>query len=713
MTRRKRTAFLPAALLLLAPALPPGLSADVLVLKDGKTVAGEVKEQGDAYEVITKYGTLNVQKSEVSRVVRPAALVADAEILRRTAGALMEEGQKAEARPEEREAKRTAAEETLKKALALYQEARSVSASEAAADLDKAIAGVTKDIALCREKAGPAPPARPAEPARPADPAVLLPPAAPLKPGPAVAVPAKPAPPPAAKAPEPDAASQKEAEAKIREILKADYAKRAPADLQALAGKLIRMGMETRDDPAARYVLLREGRDLAAQGGDTATALKAIDQMEKSYEVDALGMKTAALATAGRAARTPEAALQVAHAYLALMEEAEAADQYDAAAALAGKAESAARQGQDASLVAEAQAQRKEAESMRNEYQAVKESVKELQSKPDDPAACLSVGRFLCLVKGDWEKGLPLLARGSDAALQALAEKELGDTAKTEAMTALGDGWWEAGAGKSGATKARMQARALHWYEKALPQAAGLTKARITSRLEAAARAEGGDNAPAAGLVFWVEPGLSPGAPFRDLRSGIPGENKGCATAPSGGTTAIAHGSGKMIVYPVTAPVGAVTRNGSIFVWLKTDAVEQFGCLVNRCENRAEGPEDFGLYVRGGHLNVYFNWTPPDVAPVGSSTAALPAGKWTFGGITWDEEKLTFYLDGKKDNAIPLKKGTPLPRGSKVVLGVSVPGGPGGIEYYTGLLGSVMIFNRELAEPEIQRLHATTARRFR
>ena len=91
----------------------------------------------------------------------------------------------------------------------------------------------------------------------------------------------------------------------------------------------------------------------------------------------------------------------------------------------------------------------------------------------------------------------------------------------------------------------------------------------------------------------------------------------------------------------------------------------------------------------------------------------IPAGKWFLGGVTWDESALTFFIDGKKDSTIPLKKGTPQPRGSKVVLGVSVPGGPGGIEHYRGLLGSVLIYSRALSEVEIQRLHAATARKFR
>ncbi|MBI3877243.1 MAG: hypothetical protein HY300_15015, partial [Verrucomicrobia bacterium] len=40
---------------------------------------------------------------------------------------------------------------------------------------------------------------------------------------------------------------------------------------------------------------------------------------------------------------------------------------------------------------------------------------------PDDPGANLAVGQFLCFVKGDWESGLPLLAKSDDNVLKTLA----------------------------------------------------------------------------------------------------------------------------------------------------------------------------------------------------------------------------------------------------------------------------------------------------
>ena len=50
--------------------------------------------------------------------------------------------------------------------------------------------------------------------------------------------------------------------------------------------KLIRLAAQTPDDPAARYVMLRDAHELAAGVADTALALLAIDAMARWYEMD-------------------------------------------------------------------------------------------------------------------------------------------------------------------------------------------------------------------------------------------------------------------------------------------------------------------------------------------------------------------------------------------------------------------------------------------
>jgi hypothetical protein len=300
-----------------------------------------------------------------------------------------------------------------------------------------------------------------------------------------------PTPPPSIRQPEPPAAALKEAEKQIRDLYKADYARRTPADLQALAQRFLKEGLSAADDAAVRYVYLREARDLAAQAADAATAMSAAEHLGRLFAVDSAAQKTAALAAVERAVRTPEAAAALVEARLALAEEALAADQFDAATAHATKAESAARHAGDAALLARVQARTKEIGDVRGAVPAARAAEKTLEEKPDDPAANLAAGRFWCLVKGAWDKGLPMLARGSDAGLKAAAARDLARPATPADQVAAGDAWWDLAEKASGTPKARMTSRALGWYQQAWPTLSSLGKSKVRDRAKGALATRG------------------------------------------------------------------------------------------------------------------------------------------------------------------------------------------------------------------------------
>src|SRR5438445_11727192 len=96
------------------------------------------------------------------------------------------------------------------------------------------------------------------------------------------------------KAPPDDAALAK-AEKTIKDLFKEDFAKRKPADLQEVAGKLIKQAAETTDDPAGVFVLLRLAQETAAKAGDAGQALQAIDAQAKQFAVNAPALKAKAL----------------------------------------------------------------------------------------------------------------------------------------------------------------------------------------------------------------------------------------------------------------------------------------------------------------------------------------------------------------------------------------------------------------------------------
>ncbi len=281
------------------------------------------------------------------------------------------------------------------------------------------------------------------------------------------------------KEPEPDAGSQAKAEQLIKDLFKADYAKRRRTDVQELATKLLQQGIETKEDPAVRYVLLREARELAVQAADAMTALRAVDEMAKWYAVDALDLKISVLEKIGRLAGTAASAKTLVDHALDSVEDAVMTDAFDAAARLLKFAEGAARKTKSLSLVTSIQGRMKELEQLRKEHEAVKPAMDALTKAPADPVASLALGKYLCFSKGDWELGLPLLAQSNDAKLKDLAERDLAEPTEPQEQADLGDVWWELASAERGPGKLQMQLRAFYWYRQSRPKLTGVGKVKV------------------------------------------------------------------------------------------------------------------------------------------------------------------------------------------------------------------------------------------
>ncbi|HYF01132.1 MAG TPA: hypothetical protein VEJ18_19570, partial [Planctomycetota bacterium] len=149
-------------------------------------------------------------------------------------------------------------------------------------------------------------------------------------------------------------------------------------------------------------------------------------------------------------------------------------------------AEQLARLGKDAGLAARTAERAKDVADLAAEHEKFLKAESALAAQPLDPDASLVYGRYLCFVKGRWEKGAPYLARGADAALAEVAQKELVPQAFPEDQAALGDAWWSlAEKTKPAVDKKRYQRRGYEWYETALKSATGLARSRIQQRMQA------------------------------------------------------------------------------------------------------------------------------------------------------------------------------------------------------------------------------------
>ena len=102
----------------------------------------------------------------------------------------------------------------------------------------------------------------------------------------------------------------------------------------------------------------------------------------------------------------------------------------------------------DQAAVAELKVRVNEIEQCKKEYGKAEESLARLKTDPDDTAINLSVGRFYAFTKGDFERGLPFLAKGSDRASVDLAKKEVAGRPTPRRQAALADGWLELASGE-------------------------------------------------------------------------------------------------------------------------------------------------------------------------------------------------------------------------------------------------------------------------
>jgi WD40 repeat protein len=114
----------------------------------------------------------------------------------------------------------------------------------------------------------------------------------------------------------------------------------------------------------------------------------------------------------------------------------------------------------------------------------VKPFADRLASDPHDAEANDRLGKYLCLLKGKWERGLPHLARSDDARWKALAQRDLGDPKETKKQVELGDAWAKLAEAEKDVPKRNLLRRSLHWYVKALPKLDGLTRVRVEKAVE-------------------------------------------------------------------------------------------------------------------------------------------------------------------------------------------------------------------------------------
>jgi hypothetical protein len=285
--------------------------------------------------------------------------------------------------------------------------------------------------------------------------------------------------------PIPDEKAQKEAAELVRDFFKGEFAKTAPQDRAALANRLLREAQETNTDLDLKFVLLREAQVAAVEGGHPELALQALDATGAAFAFDVGKEKVELLAGLARAAKNPEASRNIVAACLNLVEEALKKAQYGEARLLAALVDTTSKTVKDDEWQKDVARRVRETQELLREYDRVAPFEKTLQEKPGDPEANTVLGKFSCFVTGQWERGLEMLAKGSDPVLKKLAQIELAGSADATVQAKLGDEWWQCGKNLSGKSRFFVQEHAVDWMQKALPHLEAEKKEQVSKTIAA------------------------------------------------------------------------------------------------------------------------------------------------------------------------------------------------------------------------------------
>lgn len=287
----------------------------------------------------------------------------------------------------------------------------------------------------------------------------------------------------------------KEAQAKIEKLLQELYAddlvkaEKDPLVRGRLAQTLLFEGKETKDDAAGRYVLFSKAHQLAAEAGDVNTALAAADELAGGFLIPAntvFQMKIKMLQQAGRVkGAPPDAYKSVIDRAMMILDDTLDTDDFPSSLDLIAAAEGAAIKLQSLALVSSMRRKQDEIVRLQKEFARWQPFAEKLAKFPKDPEANLEMGKYLALIKGNWDRGLPLMAQGNGP-LFNLAKSDLANPATDGGRRAVALGWFTFANDKAtdAAMKTQALLRAYHWYQENLSTAKDDQRMLIESKLQ-------------------------------------------------------------------------------------------------------------------------------------------------------------------------------------------------------------------------------------
>ncbi len=505
--------------------------------------------------------------------------------------------------------------------------------------------------------------------------------------------------------------------AEIERIHPDAYGRRSTSERAAFAATLLELAETAADKPEERYTLLREAVAFASRSGEVSVGLSALATIQAHYRVAADADLLAFASDTASNLTSAAAASALIDAVLGIAEHAIQMDDYSRAQQAGQQADAIARRLKDrtaSELTRAVLARVKTLDRAYRELGVIQDALGQWTADGHH-----RYGWFACVVKQDWQAGLPHLAQGDDESLKALATLELAVTntannpannsanSKAVNLLAAADAWYALAQDRRGDERAEIGIHAAQLYRRGSVGVSGLEAARVEHQLEVLAKELGPRlrltrYPPGAVLIVTCEPETITGATIQDQSA--------------------QHHQGRMTgVTPVTGPYGTALRfdgtarvdfpnhpslqiagDLTLTMWLAPDDLAARRNPFNKCY----GGEGTLTLEPTGNITFYQGTAGRNADPYKefTLTPAVKPKVWTYVTVVRDmtAKTMIWYVNGTETVKAPIPYPKPAISSNDVSIGNGYAGG------FVGLLDEIALYPRVLTPAEIQGLYTAT-----
>lgn len=289
---------------------------------------------------------------------------------------------------------------------------------------------------------------------------------------------------PVVKAPEPSAREQTAARKSIAESIQLMMRTSNDTRSRIRTAKSLIKFADSQDNLLMTYVVLKEAESMGISAGDARTAVDALREIDKLFEIDFWKEVQKTIEKSSRNSSNTTA-LDFKTTMDELIEEAKDKALFDPARKLLSAAIKLAKRAKDTESTNEYLRLEKELKSIEIMIEASVESLVVLKNKPDDPRANLDQGDFLFVIKDDLDGALEHWLKSGEKKrvelVELLAKNDLLDGPK---IVELADAWLALGKSNRTAHDRKSLEQAYDLYRRARFRLTGREQQAVEEKIE-------------------------------------------------------------------------------------------------------------------------------------------------------------------------------------------------------------------------------------